>query len=189
MEVVMSYGLEKPIPLGLNAKPTNCDWCSANLARLRNIYKGQGCQRHYCSQKCLTSGEDRAIRYRAALAGRVCSHYLVGAAILIAFMLTFTFTGGHRAWAHDPETHQANSLADAYSQAYGKCCTGDDYVLISTWERTDTGYRVMYQGQWLDVAQNVKVSNMVNPDGEAKAWIFGEPETPYVRCFMPGASS
>lgn len=182
----MRYGLDKPIKL---EQPQHCFWCNNSLQRLRNVYKGRDSERWYCSSEHLSQGEERALRYRAALAGTVSSHYLIGAALLIAFMLAFTFSGGSRAWAHDPLTHQADSLADARSEAFGQCCDGTDYHRVETWETTATGYRVMYKGQWLEGSRRVKVNNMDNPDGEAKVWIYGEPDTPYIRCFMQGARS
>lgn len=90
--------IDKQIPHLLNGIPTHCNWCSGMLKGLRNIYKGQNCERYYCSQACLSQGEDRAIRYKATLAGRVCSPWYVGAAAILAvFMLGFTFTGASRA--------------------------------------------------------------------------------------------
>jgi hypothetical protein len=97
-----------------------------------------------------------------------------------------------KAQAHDPQTYQADSLADAKSDAYGVCCNGDDYtkVRVNEWEPTDTGWRVRWQGKWYDAPRRTKVSNMDNPDGEAKVWINGPDGGPfYVRCFMPGQLS
>ena len=60
----MRYGLEKPEPLHLlNGNPTHCHWCTGLLKGLRDIYKGQNCERCYCSQKCLKDGEERAAQY------------------------------------------------------------------------------------------------------------------------------
>lgn len=100
-----------------------------------------------------------------------------------------TFTG--KAHAHDPSTHQADDLSKATSEAFGSCCVGDDYnkLRVGEWETTETGYRVFYKGRWLEGSRRTKVSNMENPDGEAKAWIFGEGDTAYIRCFMAGARS
>ena len=65
------YTLDKPLPLALTTKPTICGWCSNLLKSVRNVYKGVNCERHYCSLRCHQLGEDRAIRYRATLAGKV----------------------------------------------------------------------------------------------------------------------
>lgn len=96
--------------------------------------------------------------------------------------------GAKKAHAHNPTTHKPDELSDAYSDAYGKCCMGDDYhkLRVEEWENTDTVWRINWHGQWLDVPRRAKVKNMDNPDGDAKAWVFGEPDTTYVRCFMPG---
>lgn len=189
MEASMRYSLDKAVPHLLNGKPTNCGWCSNLLQGLRNIYKGQNCERYYCSQSCLTNGEDRALRYRAVLAGTVHSPWYIGiAAVLAVFMLTHTFTP--KARAHDPHTHQANELANARSKQGGLCCDGKDYVLISTWERTEKGYRIHFGGQWMHLTHDAEVHNMPNPDGEAKAWIaLDESGVPFVRCFMRGMES
>ncbi len=114
---------------------------------------------------------------------------LLGAVVLAIFMFLLTYTG--KAHAHDPATHQADNLADATSEAFGKCCVGDDYskLVVGEWETTETGYRVFYKGRWLEATRRVKVKNVENPDGEAKAWIFGEGDTAYIRCFMAGARS
>lgn len=96
-----------------------------------------------------------------------------------------------KAHAHDLDTHQADDLSKATSEAFGSCCVGDDYakLVVGEWETTQTGYRVFYKGRWLEASRRVKVSNRENPDGEAKAWIFGEGDTAYIRCFMAGARS
>jgi hypothetical protein len=58
------YSLEKPKPLHLlTCEATRCHWCTGLLKRLRNIYKGQNCERYYCSQKCLKDGKERAAQY------------------------------------------------------------------------------------------------------------------------------
>lgn len=95
----------------------------------------------------------------------------------------------HKAHAHNPQTHQPDALSSAYSDAYGKCCSGFDYNNLRTeeWEPTATGWRVKWHGQWLDVPRSAKVKNMTNPDGDAKVWVYGEPSNTYVRCFLPGA--
>lgn len=114
---------------------------------------------------------------------------LLAAAGLALAMLTFAC--GHKAHAHDPANHQADDLSKATSEAFGSCCVGDDYnkLVVGEWETTETGYRVFYKGRWLEGSRRTKVSNMENPDGEAKAWIFGEGDTAYIRCFMAGARS
>jgi hypothetical protein len=65
----MLYRLRKPEPLDLDDKPTHCHWCTGMLRGLRNIYKGQNCSRHYCSEECLRGGEERAARYAIAGSG------------------------------------------------------------------------------------------------------------------------
>ncbi len=178
-------------PVLAYAKPTKCSWCGGSTERIRNVFKGIDSERYYDSETCLVRGEDREVRRKAALAGRVSSHYLIGAIVLIALALGFIFGGGHRALAHSPETHQADDLADAYADAYGKCCVGDEYsrLRIEEWEPTENGWRIHWHGQWLDVPRNAKVRNVANPDGEAKAWVFGTGDTTYVRCFMAGQLS
>lgn len=177
----------------LNGRPHQCNHCGNSLDRIRNVYRGAGSTRYYDSVDCLTKGEklaaERELMRQAKLAGLVHMHWTATlAAILTVFMLVFIFGGGHRAYAHDPATHQADDLSDARSEAYGTCCVGDDYhkLRVEQWEPTDNGWRILYKGQWLDASRRTKVKNMPNPDGDAKVWIFNE-ETPYVRCFMPGA--
>ncbi len=161
------------------------------MDRIRNVYKGKDSERYYDAEICLTRGEERALMRTARAAGTVSMHWTATlAAILSLAMLAFIFGGGHKAYAHDPQTHQADSLSEARSKMFGSCCIGDDYqkIRVENWETTDNGWRVLYHGQWLDVPKLAKVSNMTNPDGEAKAWIFNA-EAPYVRCFMPGTVS
>lgn len=188
----MRYSLDPPTYL--DGKPTSCHWCGNGLANLRNVYKGRSCLRFYCGPDCCQKGEQRAAHAQlvrtARAAGMVHSHWLATlAAALSVLMLAFIVTGGHKAWAHNPDTHQADDLGNAYSEAYGKCCIGDDYhkLRIEEWEPTEKGWRIRWHGEWLEVPRNAKVKNMRNPDGDAKAWVFGEPDTIYVRCFMPGA--
>lgn len=112
--------------------------------------------------------------------------YLLTAACLAVFLIMYATS--HKAHAHNPDTHQADDLSKATSDAFGSCCVGDDYskLVVGEWETTETGYRVFYKGRWLEASRRVKVNNMENPDGEAKAWIFGEGDTAYIRCFMVG---
>lgn len=109
---------------------------------------------------------------------------LGGALVLATFIWVFATT--HKARAHDPQTHQADSLSEAKSDAYGVCCDGKDYLRVTDWETTDKGFRVYAHGKWYEASRSVKVSNMQNPDGEAKVWINGPVEAQYIRCFMPG---
>lgn len=119
--------------------------------------------------------------------GRSLNWYLAGATVLAVVLLDVALT--HKAKAHDPDTHQADDLSKSKSDAYGLCCNGTDYVRISTWESTAAGYRVFYKGEWIEGSRSVKVNNMENPDGEAKAWIYYTEGKPYIRCFMAGARS
>lgn len=91
------------------------------------------------------------------------------------------------ALAHDPHTHQVNTLGDAKSKAGGLCCDGKDYTIPNDWRRTDAGgYRVLIGKDWLDVPKDAEVLNMRNPDAEAKVWLYHAEGEPIVRCFMPG---
>lgn len=112
-------------------------------------------------------------------------------AVAVVVFATMVALKPKKAHAHDPNTHQADDLSKATSEAFGSCCVGDDYskLVVGEWETTETGYRVFYKGRWLEGSRRTKVSNMENPDGEAKAWIFGEGDTAYIRCFMAGARS
>ncbi len=65
----MLYRPREAEPLHLTGRPTHCHWCTGMLRRLRNIYKGQNCSRHYCSEECLREGEERAARYATAGSG------------------------------------------------------------------------------------------------------------------------
>lgn len=114
---------------------------------------------------------------------------ILSATLLAIAMLSFATS--HKSHAHDPGTHQVDELSKATSEAFGSCCIGDDYskLRVDEWETTETGYRVFYKGRWLESSRRTKVNNMENPDGEAKAWIFGEGDTAYIRCFMAGARS
>lgn len=130
----MRFSLDTSVPFS-HQKET-CHWCNNSLARIKNIYKGKDCFRHYCGKECHQKGEERALQYRAALAGTVCSPWYVGlAAILAVFMLAFTFTGGARAQDVDGTVHQIhpghaqhhNIYKDwTQSNGYSSCCNGDD---------------------------------------------------------------
>lgn len=178
----MRFHLDTHIPF--DHQKERCHWCGNSLARIRNIFKGVDSQRHYDSESCLKRGEERALRYRAALAGTVSSHWLIGLAMFLAF-----FMGAYSAKAHDPNTHQATELSNARSKIGGQCCDGTDYAHVSpsAWERTDTGFRIKFGQAWIEVPQDAVVHNMKNPDGEAKVWIgLDENGVPFVRCFMSG---
>lgn len=118
---------------------------------------------------------------------RAIVDFLLVLACVFLFVMICVVNFPRKAHAHDPGTHQEDSLANAKSDAYGLCCNGQDWSRISTWETTATGYRIMYKGEWLEGSRRVKVNNMQNPDGEAKAWIYFMDDKPYIRCFMAGA--
>lgn len=63
----MRYKLTEPF----DHQKSTCAWCGALLNRIRNTFRGKDSERHYCSEKCLVRGEDRALRYKATLAGKV----------------------------------------------------------------------------------------------------------------------
>lgn len=108
---------------------------------------------------------------------------------LLICLTTIVFCGvaltTKRAHSHDPLTH-ANDLSEARSEAFGSCCDGTDFLRVTLWERTETGFRIFVHGKWMEAGHTVKVNNMQNPDGEAKVWVNGPKDAPYVRCFMPG---
>lgn len=162
-------------------KPTpSCGECGQTLALCVEVHTyGQS---SFCGRRCVEA-------FRLKRAAGFQSPWYLGAAALLAFFMTI-FATTHHPRAHSPDTHQADDLSNAKSDAYGVCCNGEDYVRVSTWETTAEGYRVMYKGQWFEASRRVKVSNMDNPDGEAKVWINGPEGGPfYIRCFMPGARS
>ncbi len=92
-----------------------------------------------------------------------------------------------RVHGHDPYTHQANSLSDARSPKGGLCCDGKDYNVPQDWKQKDEGgYKVLIGKQWLDVPPEAEVTNMKNPDMEAKVWLYYINGEQTVRCFLPG---
>jgi hypothetical protein len=177
--------LDKPMPL--LKEPINCSWCSRKLQG--HVQRRNG--NLYCNDTCSNQGEERRLRYVAALAGTVNSHYLIGACALIIFMVAFTLFGGSKAFAHDPNTHLADGYAHARSKKGTLCCDGTDYTHIkaSSWERTDKGFRVRVHNAWVEVPADAEVGNMRNPDGEAKVWLYFDGDKPHARCFMVGIES
>jgi hypothetical protein len=103
----------------------------------------------------------------------------------LALILIVWFHTG--AQAHDPRTHQVTSLGSAKSKAGTLCCDGKDYTIPSNWERTPDGFRVLIRDTWLTVPKDAVVSNVPNPDIEAKVWLLTAEGVMLVRCFMPGA--
>jgi hypothetical protein len=59
----------------LNGAPHQCNHCGNSLARIRNLYRGQGSHRYYDSQQCLVRGEalakERELMRVAKAAGHV----------------------------------------------------------------------------------------------------------------------
>jgi hypothetical protein len=108
----MLYRLRKPEPLHLNDKLTYCHWCTGMLRGLRNIYKGQNCSRHYCSEKCLREGEERAARYAIAGSGFHSRWYVAVAGMLAVLMVAFVSTP--RARAQDQAEHHHSPWHDFY---------------------------------------------------------------------------
>lgn len=183
----MLYGLDNC--LVLQKPPTRCTFCDKVFGNrifkdADRILKGS-----YCTIPCMQAARLEKV---AKAAGTVCSPWYIGiAAILAVFMLVFTFTGGHRAWAHDPHTHHADAFSKAKSKKGNLCCDGNDYTYVSpsSWERTETGFRVYVQKQWVDIPADALVTNMTNPDGEAKVWLYTDGGKLHARCFMAGTES
>jgi len=70
----MRYRLEKHL---LHGKPTHRHWCTGLLKGLREIYKANHRERHYCSQECLREGEERAAP-AALQSSQSCRCYATG---------------------------------------------------------------------------------------------------------------
>lgn len=179
-----------------------CDWCSNSLANIRNVYKGINCERQYCSRECHQKGEDRALRYKAALAGTISSHWLLGvAAILIMFILAFTFTGGSKAWAQDVDgtVHQVHPGHAAHhniyknwtqSNGYSSCCNGDDPENgvkgdcrpARAYPDQDGQWHVLINGKYVPVPLHA-IRDYPTPDGNSHVC-----ETPSqgIMCFVRG---
>lgn len=156
-----------------------CSYCRVAIPAGKEYWHNA---KPFCSRTCREITALKTVR----AAGFQSPWYLGLAAILAVFMLSVSFSP--KARAHDPNTHQANELSNARSKHGGLCCNGEDYTRISTWERTDKGYRIHFGGQWVNLPREAEVNNMHNPDGEAKAWVFfDENGEPFVRCFMRGA--
>lgn len=112
---------------------------------------------------------------------------LIAAFCWLGIFLAGASLPGSVVYGHDPHTHQVNSLSDARSVQWGLCCNGKDYTVPNDWKQVEGGYKVLIGTVWLDVPKEAEVTNMRNPDMEAKVWLLqGEGET-YVRCFLPGA--
>lgn len=65
-----TFGLDTNLPFSIQASEFCC-WCNNSLQRIRNVYKGKGSTRLYCGSTCHQNGEERALRYVAALAGHI----------------------------------------------------------------------------------------------------------------------
>ena len=98
----MNFGLDKTVPFSHQRE--TCHWCGNNLNRIRNIYKGKDSERFYCSETCLVKGEDRAIRYRATLAGTVNSPWYVALAVVI-LALAVCCVGSRKGHAQEHKHH------------------------------------------------------------------------------------
>ena len=169
----------------LNGYPKHCGHCASPLKRVATVWRCRQTKSDYCSRPCLEAG-------RLTKAATMQSPwYLVAALLLMALSITYTVMGGRKAFAHDPHTHLADAFSTAKSKSGTLCCDGNDYTYVSpsSWERTDTGFRVYVQKQWVDIPIDALVTNMTNPDGEAKVWLYTDSGQVFARCFMPGVES
>lgn len=62
----MEYGLDATPRIEEKKPPGCCAWCGNLMANIRNIFKGQNCERHYCCLEHLVRGEERAVIYKRA---------------------------------------------------------------------------------------------------------------------------
>lgn len=179
----MRYGLETPIPLG---KPTRCGWCGNALNTCRRIFKVKDHERYYCAEICFLQGEERRLRYLAALAGTVHVHWTVAlASILAAFMLAFTFTGGSKAWAHD--------FYGSWQRADGKgsCCNAQvekdgqvtgDCRPARAYPDEHGQWHVLIRGKYRPVPPEA-IREYQTPDGNSHVC---EDENNGIMCFVRG---
>jgi hypothetical protein len=175
----MRMHLDKPMPL--LKEPINCSWCSRKLQG--HVQRRNG--NLYCNDTCSNQGEERRLRYVAALAGTVNSHYLIGACALIIFMVAFTIFGGSKAFAQEQRHH---GHMEHHENAYSKwmkphkpnesCCnmkvvkangeiTGDCYPTRSRNVRNRDGWRLIAQkddGNWVEIPDYVILRRTINPD-------------------------
>lgn len=181
-------------PVLAYTKPTTCHWCGGSLRTIRNVYKGKDSERYYDAENCLMRGEDRELRRKATLAGTVCSPWYIGAAAILAvFMLTFTFTGGSRAWAQSHEGHAANH--DTYkgwlqSNGFSSCCNGDDPERgvkgdcrpARAYPDDNGQWHVLINGKYRPVPQSA-IRDYPTPDGNSHVC---EDESHGIMCFVRG---
>jgi hypothetical protein len=93
------------------------------------------------------------------------------------------------AFAHDvPESERW--ITDLSSIGGGKCCYGDDSVVLNDveWEHVGEHYRVKLRGDWHVVPPDRVISPRLNRDGRARVWPL-ENTPSMIRCFMPGTES
>lgn len=106
--------------------------------------------------------------------------------LAVAMLVACAWNG---ALAHDHSRPELNNWFKGLSSKRGPCCDGSDYKRVDDpdWERAQTGYRVRYKGQWLDVPPEA-VLNEPNKMGFPMVWPVEWPGQPvFIRCFMPGS--
>jgi hypothetical protein len=97
------------------------------------------------------------------------------------------------AYAHDPKRPDLDDwYRSLQSSGAGHCCDKSEARQLdgNDWDMKDGHYRVLFEGNWLDVPDSalVKAPNLVGP---ALVWVYfyspmGGKTTALVRCFMPG---
>lgn len=78
---------------------------------------------------------------------------------------------------------------DSLRSGNGPCCSDADGTALSDpdWESSGDHYRVMINGEWVDVPADALIS-VPNLYGQAMVWPHWLDGKPQIRCFIPGAA-
>ena len=117
------------------------------------------------------------------------------ALILLVMALAFAVLSAAvstKAKAHDDSHPELNSWFDHLASKKGPCCSFADGVVVkdADWDTKDGHYRVLLQGDWIDVPDDAVITEP-NRAGHTMVWpLLGLRQGHGVftiRCFMPGS--
>lgn len=173
----MRFDLTQPF----DHQKSTCGWCGGFINRIHPTFHGKDSERHYCSEKCLVQGEERSLRYRASLAGKVSSHYIVGAIALAVFMVVFTT----QAYPHDFYHHwkqPGTNVSCCNERKMENGVVTGDCIETRAEMRNGTWFAYLtHEGRWVEIPDN-RIIRERNPTGESAHLCFSYGK---VLCFVP----
>jgi len=142
----------------------------------------EGCWSRRQVSDWIDSGADAPFLCTDRRARRLKAPLTIGFTVLL---LTLASQLGH---AHDPSHPELKAWFESLKSGKGPCCSDADGTAVSDvdWQSADGHYRVRLDGEWIDVPDEVVITEP-NRVGRTMVWPLRGYLGTTIRCFMPGS--